>query len=184
MTKRKSRWAGIIAAGLTALLLLAVYAMCGLFPCGSLSLGWGDMKQQIAPLFLQFRNILLGHHGFFLSLASGGMDFWGVFFFFLCSPFSLLVVLVQPEQIYRFLNVLVLLKLVTAAYCMGWFLLRRFPRMAVWHGGAVWRFLWLLRVWPFVFCQCALAGFGDPASLTRGSCFFTWCAQAKAGGLC
>lgn len=134
MTKRKSRWAGIIAAGLTALLLLAVYAMCGLFPCGSLSLGWGDMKQQIAPLFLQFRNILLGHHGFFLNLASGGMDFWGVFFFFLCSPFSLLVVLVQPEQIYLFLNVLVLLKLVTAAYCMGWFLLRRFPRMAVWHG--------------------------------------------------
>ena len=56
MTKRKSLWAGIIAAGLTALLLLAVYAACGLFPCGSLSLGWGDMKQQIAPLFLQFRN--------------------------------------------------------------------------------------------------------------------------------
>lgn len=75
MTKRKSLWAGIIAAGLTALLLLAVYAACGLFPCGSLSLGWGDMKQQIAPLFLQFRNILLENQGFFLNLASGGMDF-------------------------------------------------------------------------------------------------------------
>ena len=78
MTKRKSLWAGIIAAGLTALLLLAVYAACGLFPCGSLSLGWGDMKQQIAPLFLQFRNILLENQGFFLNLASGGMDFFGV----------------------------------------------------------------------------------------------------------
>lgn len=134
MTKRKSLWAGIIAAGLTALLLLAVYAACGLFPCGSLSLGWGDMKQQIAPLFLQFRNILLGNQGFFLNLASGGMDFWGVFFFFLCSPFSFLVLLIQPEQIYVFLNLLVLFKMVAAAFCMGWFLLRRFPRMAIWHG--------------------------------------------------
>ena len=90
MEKRK-RWAwGAASAGVVTALFLLIYAQYGLYPFGGDSIGWGDMKQQIAPLLLQLRGILLGQQDFFLHMQSGGMDFWGVFFFFLSSPFSFL----------------------------------------------------------------------------------------------
>lgn len=104
------------AFGLAALLLCAVFACFGLFPFGGKTLSWCDMNQQVVPLMLEFKDILAGKTGFLLNLQNaGGMSFWGVFFFFLSSPFTFLIAFVEKGSVYFLVNVLVLWKLALSA---------------------------------------------------------------------
>lgn len=104
------------AFGITAALLLLVFLCFGLFPFGDKTLAWGDMRQQVVPLLLEFKDILAGKSGIFWSLKNaGGMNFWGVFFFFLASPFHFLAAFVKKENIFELVNLLVVLKLALSA---------------------------------------------------------------------
>ncbi len=98
------------------LLLLHIFKDAGMYPYGTRSISWCDMSQQVVPLMNQFKDILDGKSSMFLNFAdSGGMNFYGVFFFFLASPFTLLVKFVPKENMMMFMNVLVILKLMTCA---------------------------------------------------------------------
>ena len=69
-------------------LLLVLYAMKGLFPFGEYTISWCDMNQQVVPLLCEFKDILEGKGSLFLNWQNaGGMNFWGVFLFFISSPF-------------------------------------------------------------------------------------------------
>ena len=104
------------AAGLTLLLGLTVFAIFSLYPFAKRTVAWCDMKQQVIPLMLEFRQILCGEADFFLNLQNaGGMSFYSIFFFFLSSPFSLLVLLFKPAALYSVINLIVLVKLSCAA---------------------------------------------------------------------
>ena len=93
---------------------------------------WGDMTQQSLPLLLDFKNILSGEFDLFLNTAnSGGMDFWGVFLFFLSSPFSFLVTFVDAGDIYLLGNVLILLKLIACGFTANLFFKRQFPKLTI-----------------------------------------------------
>ena len=71
---------------LTAVFLLSFYALGGFYPFGSGSISWCDMDQQVIPLLLNFKDILTGHGSVLYSLQNaGGMNFLGVFFFFLAN---------------------------------------------------------------------------------------------------
>ena len=111
-----------------AALLSAMYAVFGLYPFGSKTLAWCDMSQQVIPLLMELKDILSGQSGIFLNLQNaGGMSFWGVFFFFLASPFHILVLFVDKADIYMLVNVLVLAKLSLAASTASLFFHREAP---------------------------------------------------------
>ena len=75
------------------------------------------MDSQIVPLLCDLKDVLTGKSGFFYSHNNaGGMNFAGLFFYYLSSPFHLLVVFVKKEDMMSFVNVLVLLKLTAAAF--------------------------------------------------------------------
>ncbi|MBR1724922.1 MAG: YfhO family protein, partial [Ruminococcus sp.] len=98
------------------LLMLNIYSRAEMYPYGDRSLSWCDMSQQVVPLMNQFKDILDGKSSMFLNFAdSGGMNFYGVFFFFLASPFTLLVKFVPKDHMIMFMNVLVMLKMMTCA---------------------------------------------------------------------
>ena len=125
MTKRNACWA---APALVAAILLSVYAAYGLFPFGSGTISWCDMSQQVIPFLMNLKDILTGRADMFLNLQNaGGMSFWGVFLFFVSSPFSFLVLFVGKAQIYYFVNILLLLKMMTCALTSGAYFIRRFP---------------------------------------------------------
>lgn len=120
------------AFGLTALLLSGIFAAFGLFPFGGATLAWGDLSQQVAPLLMEFQDILAGRAGLFLNMQNaGGMSFWGVFFFFLASPWNLLAAFVEKSQIYDLVNLLVLLKLSLASLTASWFFRREAPGLTL-----------------------------------------------------
>lgn len=112
LEKRKPWGWAVLAFGATALVLCAVFACFELFPFGEKTLAWGDMTQQVIPLMLEFKDILAGKAGFLFNVQNaGGMSFWGVFFFFLSSPFTFLVAFIEKSEIYFLVNILVILKL-------------------------------------------------------------------------
>lgn len=94
-----------------------VFAMNGLYPFGEGTVAWCDMSQQVIPLLCDFKDVLDGKDSLFLNMHNAaGMNFWGVFFFFIASPFSLLVKFVDKTEMVHFVNILTVLKMMTAAF--------------------------------------------------------------------
>ncbi len=132
MPKFRFDWPYLAAAPiLTAVFLLLFYAIAGYYPFGNGPISWCDMDQQVIPLLLNFKDILSGEGSALYSLQNaGGMNFWGVFFFFIASPFSLLTLLVPKSQMLLFMNILVLLKLAACAFTATLYFLRTKKRLA------------------------------------------------------
>lgn len=106
--------------------MLILFKTNGLYPFADKTIAWCDMDQQVIPLLLDFKDILAGKEGFFFSFKNaGGMNFYGVFFFFLSSPFTFLVAFVDKADIASFCNVLVMLKMCAAAGTASLYLARK-----------------------------------------------------------
>ena len=124
MTKKEKMIGGVKKAALllsaplaVMLLILLNFWNNDMFPFGDGTISWCDMSQQVIPLLSDFKDILSGKAGVFLNLQNaGGMNLWGVIFFFIASPFTLLVAFVPKTQIIYFVNILLILKLMTAAF--------------------------------------------------------------------
>ena len=107
------------------------FAANGFFPFGKSSVSWCDMTQQVIPLLCDFKDIMLGKEGFFLSLQnSGGMNFFGVFFFFLASPFSFLVIFFEKADIPLLMNIILVLKLCVCASTAALYFEKRFKNLS------------------------------------------------------
>lgn len=116
----------------TLVIGLSIYAIFSLFPFSNLTIAWCDMKQQVIPLLIDFKQILSGSADFFLNFQNaGGMSFLGPFFFFLSSPFSFLVAFVSAENVYMLVNVLVLLKMMVASLTAGIFFRTCYPSLGL-----------------------------------------------------
>lgn len=108
--------------------MLVLFNTNGLYPFGSKTIAWCDMDQQVVPLLLQFKDILAGKEGFFFSFKNaGGMNFYGVFFFFLSSPFTFLAAFVDKADISSFCNILVMLKTCVCALTASLYFYKKNP---------------------------------------------------------
>lgn len=96
--------------------MLIYFRVNKMYPFGDTTISWCDMDQQVVPLLMQLKDCLAGKESLFLNFKNaGGMNFYGVFFFFLSSPFSLLVAFVERGKVMLFANVLVMLKMCAIA---------------------------------------------------------------------
>lgn len=121
---------GVLAFLFTGVVLLWGFYMGGMFPFGSGTVSWCDMNQQAIPLLCDFKDILAGNDGMFLNTTNAsGMNFYGVFFFFLSSPFSFLVAFIDKADIPFLMNVLVILKLCLAAFTAAYSFGKLFPKL-------------------------------------------------------
>ncbi len=117
---------------LVLLAMLLLFRLNGLYPFGTKTLSWCDMDQQVVPLLVDFKDILCGKDGFFLNMKNAaGMNFFGVFFFFLSSPFSLLVVFVEKSDMLAFANILIVLKMCTISCTASIYFKKKHPNHAI-----------------------------------------------------
>lgn len=120
----------LTASTLSVGVLCVVFIWFKLYPFGEKTLAWGDMKQQVIPLMLEFKDILSGKSGFMFNLQNaGGMSFWGVFFFFLSSPFTFLIAFVEKSDVYHLVNVLVMAKISLSAFTSSLFFKEEEPNL-------------------------------------------------------
>lgn len=111
---------------IVCLAMLVTFYVNGLYPFADKTIAWCDMEQQLIPLLLQFKDILSGKESFFFSFKNaGGMNFYGVFFFFLASPFTFLVAFVDKADMASFCNVLVMLKMGACALTASLYFYRK-----------------------------------------------------------
>lgn len=117
------------AALLTAAVYLLYCYFWDFYPFGGRSLAWCDLEQQYLPLVMELKTALSSDGSLFLGRGGGGMNFYGVFLFFVSSPLSLLTLAVDNSDMLHFINILTILK---AALCAAsaevWFVCT-FPKL-------------------------------------------------------
>lgn len=158
MLKNKIKhYAACLLAPVAALLLLTVFFACaGLYPFGKYAVSWCDMNQQVLPFLLDLKDILSGQGNLFLNMQNGGgMNFWGVFLFFLSSPFSLLAAFVDKQDMQLFMNVLVALKMAACALTASVFFRYRLPRLK-WHCNVILGVMYAFCGFALLFYQNAM----------------------------
>ncbi|MBO4887735.1 MAG: YfhO family protein [Firmicutes bacterium] len=122
----------LAAPAAVTFILLLIYAKNGFYPFGIGTVSWCDMDQQVLPLLLTFKNIVRSGGSLLYSFQmGGGMNFWGVFFFFLASPLHLLVLIVPDARLMEFMNILTLLKMALCALTMCLYLKKHHHRPVI-----------------------------------------------------
>ncbi len=117
----------VLAPILALIIFLVLASMNNIAPIGSNTVAWCDLNQQGIPLLNQFKDILEGKQSLFGNLSAGGMSYFGVFFFYIASPFSFLVISVDKAYMQSFVNIIIMLKMATAAFTFSLYLKKKYP---------------------------------------------------------
>lgn len=103
-----------ITGGISLLILIILFSIKGIYPFGNNSLLYSDMNDQISSYYYYFYDAIKGNNSLLINFnASNGINFFGIIAYYILSPFSLLVLLVERSKIYLFISVIVALKMIT-----------------------------------------------------------------------
>ena len=123
----------VACAALPVLLLLALSAWGGIYPLGPESFLTEDLKYQYIDFFTWFRHVLTGEANVFYSFAQGmGSNTWGLYSYYLASPFNFIILLFDEAHLTLAIYVIVALKLACMNVAMAWYLRRRFALSRSW----------------------------------------------------
>lgn len=135
-------------------LFVALAAAGQVCPFGDNSFLASDLKYQYIDFFAWFRRVLLGEENLRYSFSQGlGMNTWGLYSYYLASPFNLLCVLFPQDKLTLFVFVITALKLGCIHISSAWFLQKRFglPKPAA----------FLLSL-SFTFCSWTISNLRNP----------------------
>jgi len=137
--------------------MLAVMIIRGCTPFGENSMLYSDMYHQYYPFFKAFRSMLRSGESLLYTWDVGlGMDYLGLFSYYLASPLNWLSVLVPESVLLEFYSLLMPVKLGLAGLCFAVFLNRIFGKydfsisvfggfygLCAWALGFQWNIMWL-----------------------------------------
>lgn len=135
-------------------LFVALAAAGHIYPFGDNSFLADDLKYQYIDFFSWFRRVLLGEANLRYSFSQGlGMNTWGLYSYYLASPFNLLCALFPQDKLTFFVFVISALKLGCIHISSAWYLQKRFglPRPAA----------FLLSL-SFTFCSWTVSNLRNP----------------------
>lgn len=138
----------------TVTLFVALAVAGHVYPFGDNSFLAGDLKYQYIDFFAWFRRVLLGEENLRYSFSQGlGMNTWGLYSYYLASPFNLLCVLFPQDKLTLFVFVIAALKLGCIHISSAWYLQKRFglPKPAA----------FLLSL-SFTFCSWTISNLRNP----------------------
>lgn len=135
-------------------LFVALAAAGHVYPFGDNSFLTNDLKYQYIDFFAWFRRVLLGEANLRYSFSQGlGMNTWGLYSYYLGSPFNLLCVLFPADKLTLFVLVISALKLGCIHISGAWYVQKRFdlPKPAA----------FLLSL-SFTFCSWTISNLRNP----------------------
>lgn len=108
-------------------LFVTLAAAGHVYPFGGNSFLTNDLKYQYIDFFAWFRRVLLGEANLRYSFSQGlGMNTWGLYSYYLASPFNLLCVLFPQDRLTLFVFVITALKLGCIHISSAWYAQKRF----------------------------------------------------------
>ena len=135
--------------------LFVALAVAGhVYPFGDNSFLTNDFKYQYIDFFAWFRRVLLGKASLRYSFSQGlGMNTWGLYSYYLASPFNLLCALFPADKLTLFVFVISALKLGCIHISSAWYVQKRFdlPKPAA----------FLLSL-SFTFCSWTISNLRNP----------------------
>lgn len=135
--------------------LFVTLAVAGhVYPFGDNSFLTDDLKYQYIDFFAWFRRVLLGEANLRYSFSQGlGMNTWGLYSYYLASPFNLLCVLFPADKLTLFVFVISALKLGCIHISSAWYVQKRFdlPKPAAFLLSA-----------SFTFCSWTVSNLRNP----------------------
>lgn len=138
----------------TVTLFVALAVVGHVYPFGDNSFLASDLKYQYIDFFAWFRRVLLGEENLRYSFSQGlGMNTWGLYSYYLASPFNLPCALFPQDKLTLFVFVITALKLGCIHISSAWFLQKRFglPKPAA----------FLLSL-SFTFCSWTISNLRNP----------------------
>lgn len=124
-------WAACLTLPVMVLVVLSIWG--GVYPFGPESFLTEDLKYQYIDFFTWFRHVLTGEANIFYSFAQGmGSNTWGLYSYYLASPFNLIILLFDEAHLTLAIYVIVALKLACMNTAMAWYLRRRFTLQRTW----------------------------------------------------
>ena len=108
--------------------LFVALAIAGhVYPFGDNSFLTNDLKYQYIDFFAWFRRVLLSEASLRYSFSQGlGMNTWGLYSYYLASPFNLLCALFPQDKLTLFVFVISALKLGCIHISNAWYVQKRF----------------------------------------------------------
>lgn len=126
-------------------MLCVVAAVHGVYPFGAQSFLAEDLVFQYVDFFAWFKRVLAGQESVFYSTACGlGANTWGLYSYYLASPFNLLLLLFDQEHLTLFVFVADALKLGCMQLAAMFYLRRRFGAGRGWSGVLALGYTWCL----------------------------------------
>jgi uncharacterized membrane protein YfhO len=127
---KKPRWNYLALAFCFPVAGMMVYMLvAGCTPFGSNTMLYSDMYHQYFPFFKAFRENLLSGDSLLYSWDVGlGLDYLGLFAYYLASPLNLLSILVPEGLVLEYFALLVPIKLGLASLFFAFFLKKTFQK--------------------------------------------------------
>lgn len=124
----------VIAPTVTAIILLIVYAVKGIYPFGNRNISYFDLSQSIAPIYYHTYDFFHGKADTFWDWYSAGgqsmIDTAGGFIF---SPFNLFFLFIKRNQILDAMSLFLLIKMCVSAGTMSFYFRKTFSDVSsVW----------------------------------------------------
>lgn len=120
----------LAAPFIIAVLLLIVYAIKDVFPFGNNNISYYDMSQSLIPIYYHTYDVLHGTAGIFFDWYTGSgstmVDTAGNFIF---SPFNIFFLFVKRESLLENMSFFLLIKMMTAAFCMSFFVWKKWKNI-------------------------------------------------------
>lgn len=134
-------WVACFAAPIAVLCVLLAWG--GIYPFGPESFLTEDLKYQYIDFFTWYRQVLTGQANIFYSFAQGlGSNTWGLYSYYLASPFNLLILLFDEKHLTLAIVCIAALKLGCMQLSMTWYLRRRFALAPAWAAVLGLCFVW------------------------------------------
>lgn len=136
--KRRHIGNGYGQPGFTALcaagLFSVIYMIKGMYPFGGGSILITDLYSQYVPLLYRFYDVVTGAKNLFLDFSvSGGANLYVDTINEILNPFNYILFLFGRHEIYRAVNVVLLLYVTGAAVSANYFLLKLWPQKRDWN---------------------------------------------------
>ena len=112
VTKNKKRIIYLLAFIVPIIIMIGIYAMIKIYPFGDGSILTRDLKGQYVSYFSEFRDILLGKGSILYSFTKEmGGNMLGLAYYYLISPFNLILLLFPSNMITEAIFIMILLKI-------------------------------------------------------------------------